>query len=486
MNFFKSAKLWFLLLLSVAGSLWWFDTAMAGPLPPSVVSDEKVTEDDIDDLFDQFEDSEVIPVKMPGAEGSSETISSKWYYPSGFGGELSLSAAANFAHEPPQSGQTDWRGLSRLRSLLAIESDFDPVDWCKIHLSGYGFYDFAYSIHGRDEYTPQVLDAYEKELELTETYALFNPWNSVDFWFGRQIVVWGVSENIRVTDVINPLDRREPGLTDLEYMRRSVTLSRLDYFYEQWHFTGMAIHEIRFDKMPVFGSDYFPFPTPLPPEELPSDGASNTEWAFSVGRTFRGFDIALYVADHYDDLAHLEVDDSDSDPSLVRRHARLKMIGAAANLAVGNWLLKSEAALQDGFKYFNAPGETFSRFDILFGLEYSGLRETTISIEVANRHINNLSDNLRNAPDWAQPDTFQSSIRIVRDFLNDALTCTLLAMTYGPLGQDGAFQRLQAEYDLKDNLIVTAGVIFYQSGDLPQFKNIGDNDRVFGEIAYHF
>lgn len=63
------------------------------------------------------------------------------------------------------------------------------------------------------------------------------------------------------------------------------------------------------------------------------------------------------------------------------------MFGPAANVAVGNRLLKSEAAWQDGFMFFIAPGEAFSRFDLLFGLEYSGIRETTISVEVANRHI---------------------------------------------------------------------------------------------------
>ena len=74
----------------------------------------------------------------------------------------------------------------------------------------------------------------------------------------------------------------------------------------------------------------------------------------------------------------------------------------------------------------------------------------------------------------------------MRDFLNDTLTCTLLAMTYGPLGQDGAFQRLQVGYDLRDNVVITGGGVLYQSGDLPEFRNIGDNDRIFGEVACHF
>ncbi len=128
----------------------------------------------------------------------------------------------------------------------------------------------------------------------------------------------------------------------------------------------------------------------------------------------------------------------------------------------------------------------FSRFDVLAGIEYFGFDETTISLEVANRHINGFSDRLRVVPDLEQPDRFQSAIRVVREFLNDTLTCTVLAMRYGPIGEDGAFQRLQVEYDLRDNLELTGGVVFYQTGDLPEFQKIGDNDRVFAEITHHF
>lgn len=448
--------------------------------------DEAVIEDELDGLMDQFDD-EVISDDAPTTAWPPAMTASEAEHPYRIGGELSLSAAANFAHDPPPPDQTDWRGLSRLRSMLAVELDAEPSKVLKLHASGYGFYDFAYGINGRDQYTDEVLDTYEKELELTETYALLTPLSSIDFRFGRQIVVWGSSDNLRVTDILNPLDLREPGLTDLEYIRLPVTMSRIDYYLNRWRFSGMAIHEIRFDKTPVLGSDYYPFSDPLPPEETPSSGGHNTEWAFSVNGTFSGWDVAVYAADHFNDTAYLAVEDpSAAEPTAVRRHTSLNMFGAAINAACGNWLFKSEAAWQDGFYYFSAPDETFSRVDVLVGIEYAGLKETTISVELANRHINGFQDRLRAEPDLEQPDSFQSAVRVVREFLNDTLTCTLLAMTYGPLGEDGAFQRLQVEYDLFDNLEVTAGVVLYQSGDLPEFRDIGDNDRIFGSVAYHF
>ena len=471
-----------LLSLLYGGHAWSFElseTETAGSVGVAAES----ADNDFDELLDQFDDDGLSGTKPQISEAPAETQEGSDYH---LGGEFSLGAVANFSHDRPEPGQTDWRGLSRLRTRLALEFDAEPSDFLSIHVSGYGFHDFAYQINGRDSYTDEVLDDYEKELELTETYALVNPLPSLDFRFGRQIVVWGGSDNIRVTDILNPLDFREPGLTDLEYIRLPVTMSRLDYYIGAWRLSGTAIHEIRFDKNPSFGSDYYPFEEPLPREEKPSHGGDNTEWALSLGGTFSGWDVALYAADYFNDQAHLETVPSPQGPQLVRRHASLWMVGASANLALGNWLLKTETAWLDGFQYFNTGDETFSRLDILLGIEYSGIKETTVSVEVANRHINNFDGLLEAGPDSEQEDTFVSAVRVVREFWNDTLTGTLLAMTYGVAGEDGALQRLQVEYDLRDNLELTVGMILYQSGDLPEFENIGDNDRVFGEVAFHF
>ena len=53
-----------------------------------------------------------------------------------------------------------------------------------------------------------------------------------------------------------------------------------------------------------------------------------------------------------------------------------------------------------------------------------------------------------------------------------------------------AVARLRTEQgymaDVSESAVLTGGVVFYQSGDLPEFEKIGDNDRVFAEVAYHF
>ena len=434
---------------------------------------------DTDDLLDGFEDG---PKEIQPELSKKEVKSSIF----SLNGDVELGASYNFAHDKPQTNEPDWRGLSRLRTELNLELNARFSSSWQARVSGKGAYDFVYAIQGRDEFTDEVLDNYEKELELGETYLQGSLTKSFDVKLGRQIVVWGKSDNIRVTDVLNPLDMREPGITDIEDLRLPVAMSRLDYYIGDWSLTGIAIHEIRFNKNPEYGSDFYPSSTPPPHEDKPDSGGKNSEYAAAINGIFSGWDISFYWADYYNDMPHMERISTGLPPQIEGKHARLKMAGSAFNAAVGNWLLKTEAAYLDGFEFFNAPEKEYSRVDVLAGIEYSGFKDTTVSIEAVNRHINHFDHGLELAPDQAREDEFQWVFRLTRDFLNETLALTLLASTFNGTGQDGAFQRFSAEYDVTDSIEMTGGVVLYQSGDLARFRNIGDNDRLFCEIKYSF
>jgi len=438
---------------------------------------EKITtEDDILKGFD--DDTKATGLKQKKGEIKPSIFS--------LNGDIELGASYNFAHHKPEGNETDWRGLSRLRTELNLELNAKFFSSWQARISGKGAYDFAYAIQGRDEFTDDVLDNYEKELEFGEIYIQGSLVKSLDIKLGRQIVVWGKSDNIRVTDVLNPLDMREPGLTDIEDVRLPVAMSKLDYYVGDWSLTGIAIHEIRFNKSPEYGNDFYPGSQPPPHDDKPDHGGKNTEYAAAINGIFSGWDISFYWADYYNDMPHMEMVSAGPPPQTELKHARLKMIGAALNTAMGNWLLKTEAAYIDGFEFFNAPDKEYSRTDLLAGIEYSGFKDTTVSIEAVNRHINDFDDVIKLPPDEAQEDEFQWVFRLTRKFLNDTLTLILLASTYNGTGQDGAFQRFSAEYDVTDSIEIAGGVVLYQSGDLARFKNTGDNDRLFCEIKYSF
>lgn len=398
-------------------------------------------------------------------------------------GYLKVGATWNISHGKPQAGETDWRGLSKLRGEAQVDILTKlNADW-RMLVSGKLCYDAAYTLQGRDEFTDEVKNAYESEAELREVYLQGRVGPNLDVKAGRQIVVWGRSDNLRITDVLNPLDMREPGLTDIEDLRLPVTMTRLDGYYGPWNLTGIAVHEIRFNKNPVYGHDFYPSPIPMPAEEVPSDGGTNTEWAVALNGTFSGKDFSIYWAELFNDNAHTG---PSGTGTLVRKHARVRMWGAAGNLAMGNWLIKSETAYWTGLEYFNSGNETLQRWDALVGTEYSGLTDTTLSFEWAIMHLIDFDERIKTYPDYAQEDEITNALRITRTFENETIEVTLLALIYGPLGQDGSLSRISIEYDWSDAVSITFGAVLYQSGDRYTLRRIGDNDRIFAEMKYSF
>ncbi len=390
-------------------------------------------------------------------------------------GNLAIDSACS-----PWNDDERWDGLTRLRAELFLELNRTFSGSWKTRISSKAFYDLAYRIHGRNDYTLEIRDEYEEDLELFECYIMGSLSRSLDIKVGRQIVVWGKSDYIRVTDVLNPLDQQLPGLTDIEYLRLPVTMTRADYFVGNWSFTGIAVHEHRYNKRPVFGSDFYFFTGPEPHADKPAHTLKNTELAAAINGTFSGWDISFYYADIFDDRPYV-------DPaSMKMKHADITMTGVTSNVAVGNWLYIVEAAYLSDLNFSLSSGKTFSRTDIMGGMEYSGINDMTFNIEAVNRHVHDYEDILKAAPIRVKRNLFQSVFRVSRNFMNETLTLTFLASTYGSKGQDGATQRLTAEYDVSDAIKMTLAAVLYKSGDLTEFEDIGDNDRLYMEIKYSF
>ncbi len=160
------------------------------------------------------------------------------------------------------------------------------------------------------------------------------------------------------------------------------------------------------------------------------------------------------------------------------------MAGAAVNVALGDWLVKGEAARFEGFMFNNSPGVRKSRFDALAGVEYSGITDNTFSLEFANRRILDFNPALKAA--GAHENEYQTALRYQGNFIHDTVHAVAVASFFGLGGEDGAFGRLSIKYDVNDSLSATAGVVWYQSGDNWFFRKIGDNDRLFLDIKYSF
>ncbi|MFV2035836.1 MAG: DUF1302 family protein, partial [Halocynthiibacter sp.] len=336
----------------LADALAGFDDALAA-VPPA---GDAGAVGGLNDVFAGFEDAGPVP-QPPG--GAANEFALEPEQPLRFSGIFSQRIVVNTGGQAAPNN-----GLSSLRSQLNLTADFTlPGNW-RGRVAGNAFYDGAFGLNGRGNYPTGFLDVYESGVELGEAYVQGALGPNLDLKVGRQVVAWGKSDAIRVTDILNPLDMRDPGLTDIRDLRLPVTAAKLDYYFGDWNISAIAIPETRFNKMPVFGSDFYPGGGPAPLDDQPGEGFGNIEYAVAVNGTFTGWDLSLYGASVYDDAPHGVM----TGAGLRRRHARLSMAGAAANVSTGNLLLKGEVAWLDGLEFLNAPGRSFSRLDLVVGL----------------------------------------------------------------------------------------------------------------------
>jgi hypothetical protein len=139
----------------------------------------------------------------------------------------------------------------------------------------------------------------------------------------------------------------------------------------------------------------------------------------------------------------------------------------------------------DGLKYFSTKDDSFSRADMLVGLEYKGIADTLISYDFAIRHINDWDSRLLKEYNPIEENTYQNALRVSSDFFNATLTGNYLISLYGKNIDEGGFQRLWFDYEIADGINTTFGVVDYIGGSR-LFDGIENDDMIYADISYSF
>ena len=381
---------------------------------------------------------------------------------SGTSRAASRSAARSTTVSHRSDTGTDYEGLQRLRNRANLQLDLDlPQRLEELRAEGWGFYDAAYAINGRSDYTEQVRDEYEWDAEVGEAWLAGGVGEHVDVAVGRQVVIWGRSESLRVLDVLNPLDNREPGRVDLEDIRRPVSMLNVKGYAGDWSAALIAIPEIRFDANPVVGSDFFPgtfellgaAPGPLRGHRGRGRGQRDLQ---RLGRL----------------VPRRVVLERRSRGSTARSCPRASSTtgsgwsAAAATTRSGAGCSSSSSPIS--MDWASSASSDKSRFDALLGVEYYGLTDTTFVVEVVERHLFDHERALRRAPNFTREDTQEIALRLSRNFWNDTLHATLVGIVLGWDARDGSIARFDLDYDVLDALTVGVGLLCTSRATCPR------------------
>lgn len=487
-------------------------------------------QDDMDDVLGGFDDlSTPDSIELPPTQAQSAGRDPRW----SVDGALALTLGYNLRDHRSSTG-TDYGGMSklRLRASLGVERSLGE-NW-QLEINASLAEDAIYRL--RDEsYTREVLDEMRTDPQLQDSFVRGRLGGGWDLKLGRQVAVWGFADSLRVLDVLNPLDNREPGLADIEDLRLPRGMLRLDHFRGPWQLGLMVLPEHRFSRNPPFGSDFYALNDSQGRavrvrEERPEHWRE-LSWAGALTGRFSGWDLSVNAARLWRDEPYLDgrgfqpssADDGEAEffAATVLRHSRINLFGQGLQFTRGSWLIKQEAALLSDVDLTSAPvfqppggpldgvpivgeigpGDTaeetripngvsrHSLYRVLVGLEYYGLADTTFSLEVSAQQISDFDADLAAAGQTRRQN--DTALRISREFLNARLRVTAISVLFDRDlrfgGADGgAIHRLGASYELGPGLSLDGTVIAYQSGKRNGFASVGDNDRLNIELRWAF
>jgi hypothetical protein len=260
------------------------------------------------------------------------------------------------------------RSITKIRNVAYLNAKYPYSPHLKFNFSGWAYYDMAYNLFDYDTIAARFernsseplafLVTLPKEKDasgaaIRELYADMYLGN-LDVRLGKQFVVWGVLEGVRITDEINPMDFRELILPDLLDYRIPLWMAKLDYYRPEASYQFLWIPDIRFHKPAPPGSEW-ELLQEVPGTRYPqSFNYKNSEFGYKVNTNLWDTELAFsyfYTWDDFPVIFRHALLDQSIDPQFFPTYTRLSMYGATFVKQLSSYILKGELAYVTG-KYF--------------------------------------------------------------------------------------------------------------------------------------
>lgn len=313
----------------------------------------------------------------------------------------------------------------------------------------------------------------ESELALREFF-LDHYFGDAFLRLGKQQIVWGQADGLRVLDVINPLSYREFILPDMEYRRIPLWSTMVEVPFRSGTAQFVWVPDATVTESTLPGATYSLIPDPFNgagrlivdrPESF-SDG----DYGFRFSSFRDGWDLTANYLYHTVDDPLIQV-----NPSLLTLEAnynRSHLFGFTASKPFGDFTLRSEVGFET-HKRINSPGSNrvFESEEISYviGLDYSGLPDTLLSAQLFQSHRPEVGGELDRTIE-------QMTVLVRRDFLNNTVNFEALAI-YDNQDRDSLVQ-LSSEYTLATNVVLHGGVDYFFGNEQGQFGRFRDESRL--------
>ncbi|MDI9245328.1 DUF1302 family protein [Marinobacter sp. CHS3-4] len=298
---------------------------------------------------------------------------------------------------------------------------------------------------------------------------------------GKQQIVWGQADGLRVLDVINPLSYREFILPDIEHRRIPLWSALAEIPVEEWTAQIVWIPDATVTESPLPGASYSVIPDPFGKGRLTVDRPESLEQSdvgFRLSSFQKGWDLTLNYLYHTIDDPLIRFDSAER--RVLASYNRSHLIGATASKPFGSMTLRSEIGVETEKRFFDTASGNVIESEVasyVLGLDFSGFADWFISGQLFQTHrFNHLSGTERSSE--------MVTLLLRRDAFNNALQLEALSI-YDVDVKDSLIQ-LEAEYTAATNVVIRAGSdLFFgeRSGTFGQFR---DESRITAGFTLSF
>jgi len=307
------------------------------------------------------------------------------------------------------------------------------------------------------------------------------------FWrIGKQQVVWGQADGLKILDVINPQDFSEFILDEFEDSRIPLWMLNVEFPIEDESSLQLLwIPDLTYHEFAAEGTR-FEITSPLfvPQSNIlqlhsdkPDSVFSDSDIGFRYSSFYNGWDLSINYLYHYIDSPVLYQQQTNAGVIITSKYERSHLLGASASNVFGDFTIRTEVGYnKDSFHLANQPlvlneggSGIFNSPEIasVIGVDWRGLTDIFISVQWFQSHLFEYT-NLMVRPENNQVGSFLFN----QTFNNENLELNLLILHGFELSDSSS--QLELSYLFEDNLKLWIGFDHF-SGDsnglFGQFKN---------------
>ena len=338
------------------------------------------------------------------------------------------------------------------------------------------------------------------QAELRELY-LDTAINDSIVILGKQQVVWGKSDGLKVLDIVNPQDFREFILDDFDQSRIPLWTINTEIPINDVTLQLLLIPDQTYHEFATPGSSYqFTSPIIIPPTPpganvvinptlTPDEVLQDADIGFRLSTFTHGWDLTFNYLYHYDDTPVLfrtkNITVNGLNITINPQYKRTHLIGGTFSNTFGDLTLRGEIGyLTDKYISTIDPLDEdgvvkTGEFKYVLGFDWYGVTDTLLSTQIFQTYLDNHESGM-----IREELNTQVTFLIKQDYMNETLHAEILLLH--DIDYEDGMVRPKLTYEYSDEINIYAGADIFYGNDAGLFGQFKETNRIVSGIVIGF